>query len=300
MPIAMTADAARTFLRERGHDASDLTPLSGGLWSTTFAFRETGRDYVVRFHERRDDLEKDRFAERWRSPSLRIPHMTEIGDVPEGGGYGIAERVRGTPIDDASADEMRGLLPAVFSAIEAMRDADLSGTSGWGLWHGDGNGEHISWPDALMRDARSHQREIVARSPIGVREFDAGVARIGELLRFGPSRRHLVHDDLLNYNLLADERGIVVLDWGASTYGDFLHDAALLTFWWPWYGKWPSIDIDAEVARRFGDTPDFPARLRVCQVEIGVSHIAFQVGRGMLDAARWTARRTAELAAAAL
>src|SRR5205085_1447372 len=100
MPITVTADEARAFLRERGHDAGGLEALSGGLWSAAFAYRESGRDYVVRFHERRDDLEKDRFAERWRTASLRIPHMVDIGDMPNGGGYGIAERVMGAPIDD--------------------------------------------------------------------------------------------------------------------------------------------------------------------------------------------------------
>src|SRR6266850_1784316 len=42
MPTALSADEARAFLRARGRDASDLTPLTGGLWSTTFAFRERG------------------------------------------------------------------------------------------------------------------------------------------------------------------------------------------------------------------------------------------------------------------
>ena len=69
-------------VRARGHDPQGLAPLTsgGGYWSTTFTFRENERDFVVRFHERRDDLEKDRLAERWRSPTLRIAHMVEIGD----------------------------------------------------------------------------------------------------------------------------------------------------------------------------------------------------------------------------
>src|SRR4029077_5046408 len=133
-----TADA-QALLRERGHDARDLEPLTGGLWSTTYAFTEAGRDYVVRFHDRRDDLEKDRFASRWASPALRVPNIVEIGDLANGA-YGISERVRGGQIDDLDAEGMRRILPSLFAAMDAMRDADLSGTTGWGLWHGDGNG----------------------------------------------------------------------------------------------------------------------------------------------------------------
>src|SRR3982074_1409741 len=120
MPVALTADDARAFLAARGHAASDLSPLTGGLWSTTFAFRERDRDYVVRFHERRDDLEKDRLAERWRSATLRIPRMVEIGD-PETGGYGIADRVTGGPLDDLDEPRLRRVLPSLFAAMDAMR-----------------------------------------------------------------------------------------------------------------------------------------------------------------------------------
>ena len=74
--MSVSAGEAATQLRARGHDPHDITPLKGGAWSTVFAFREVGRDYVVRFHDRRDDLEKDRFAQRghlgsWRSETYR-------------------------------------------------------------------------------------------------------------------------------------------------------------------------------------------------------------------------------------
>ncbi len=297
----MDRGAALAFLRERGYDATDLAPLSGGLWSTTYAFRERGREYVVRFHERRDDLEKDRFAERWRSSRLRIPHMVEIGDLPDRGGYGIAERVTGTPLDDRDEAGMRVALPSLLDAIEAMRDADLAGTHGYGLWHGDGNGEFGSWREALLyvlpaRDLRSDQRGELARSSVGTREFDLGLARMGELLPSCPEERHVVHNDTLNYNVLVDDRGLVLLDWGASIYGDFLYDAALLTFWWPWYAtRWGRIDVRREVTSRFGRVPSFKERMRCYELNIGIAHIHFQATRRVADAA-WTARRTLELA----
>lgn len=302
MPLAITTEEARAFLRQRGHDADGIAPLSGGLWSATFAFRENARDYVVRFHERRDDLEKDRFAERWRSPSLRIPHMVEIGDVPAGGGYGIAERVTGKPIDDRDEAGMRAILPSLFAALEAMRRADLSGTAGWGLWHGDGNAAYTTWEDNLVLEQapgeRGAQRERLAHTRVGNAEFNAGLARMRELLPFAPVQRSLVHNDLLYYNVLADDTGVILLDWGASIYGDFLYDSALLTFWWPYYRQWSGIDIRGEVERHFGDTPNFRERLRLCELDIGISHIAFQASREDWDNAAWTAKRTAERASA--
>jgi hygromycin-B 4-O-kinase len=307
MPIALTADEARAFLAAHGHEATDLEPLSGGLWSTTFAFRERDRDYVVRFHERRDDLEKDRLAERWRSAMLRIPHMVEIGDHGTGG-YGIAERVIGGPLDDLDEAGLRRVLPSLFAAMDAMREAELVGTRGYGLWHADGSAPHATWADNLVREdppgERAKQRELLARTRVGHAEFDAGLARIRELLPFCPpvgQDRYLVHNDLLNFNVLVDDAGVIVLDWGASIFGDFLYDAALLTFWWPWYReRWGGIDIRGEIeahhARSGRRVPAFAERLRACELDIAVGAIAWQAGRGELDRAAWTARRTAELA----
>jgi aminoglycoside phosphotransferase (APT) family kinase protein len=298
VPLKISADEARALLRERGHEAIDLEQLTGGMWSTTYAFHEKGCEYVIRFHDRRDDLEKDRFASRWESPALRTVRMTEIGDLPSGA-YGISERVRGTHIDDLDAEGMRGVLPSLFDAMEAIRSADLSGTSGWGLWHGDGKAEHSTWRDMLA--PRPEDRARVAAHGDIASGFDAGIARMRELTEYAPDRRYLVHNDLLYHNVLRDDRGVIVLDWGASIFGDFLYDVALLTFWWPWYARWNSIDIDALVRSRFAPgVPHFAERLRLCEMDIGVSHIASQLSQRLVDTAAWTARHTAERAVAPL
>ncbi len=300
-----TAAEAEALLRNRGHDATALEPLKGGAWSTVFAFQERGEQYVVRFHQRRDDLEKDRLAERWASPSLRIPHMVEIGDLPQGRGYGIARRVAGGPIDDLNEAGMRAVLPRLFEAMDAMRDADLEGTRGYGLWHVDGRGDRLSWRDAFVGEAatreRVQQRAMLARTPVGHAAFDVGIARMSELVRWSSEQRHLVHNDLLYRNVFVDGDGIVVLDWGASIFGDFLYDVAVLTFWWPYYAaKWGGIDIRSEIERHFADiglvVPNFAERLRLCELDIGVIHIPYQAAGGEFGNAAWTARRTAELA----
>lgn len=308
MPQAITAEQAKRFLSGRGHDAADVVPLTGGEWSAAFAFREAEHEYVIRFHERRDDLEKDRYAQRWVSSRLRTPKIIEVGDLAEGA-YGISERVRGPAIDTLDEAGMRQALPSLLAALDAMRDADLSGTRGYWGWHGDGNAEAASWHDTLLgrlpgRDVMAEWRRIVAASPLGTAEFDAAVAGIRDLIPFCPEVRALVHEDLLNYNVLVDEAGVVLLDWGASWYGDFVYDIALLSFWWPRYERWPAIDIVGEVRRHHAaiglHVPHFAERLRCCQLHIGIEHMPYQVGRGRLDDARWTARHTVEVANAPL
>ncbi|TMB79591.1 MAG: aminoglycoside phosphotransferase family protein [Chloroflexi bacterium] len=303
MPIAMTVAQARAVLRDGGHDAQGLTPLKGGAWSTVFGFSEAGQDYVVKFHDRRDDLEKDRFAQRWASPALRTPRVIEIDEIREGA-YAILPRVAGAPIDGLDEAGMRAVLPSLFAAMDAMREADLTGTRGFGLWHGDGTAPYTSWRDNLLLEEppgeRGAQRKRLAATPIGTAEFDAGLKRIQELQPFCPEERHLVHNDLLYNNVFRDEQGIVMLDWGASLFGDFLYDVALLTVWWPWYAKrWGGIDIQREVEAHYAEigfhVPAFRERLRCYELDIGVSHIAYQAEHEEWDKARWTAARTLEL-----
>ena len=213
MPISLTPVQAAAELRARGHDPHDIVVLSGGLWSAAFAFRENGSDYVVRFHERRDDLEKDHFAQRWVTPRLRTPKIVEIGDMPVGA-YGISERVAGTPLDDRDEAGMRTALVSLFDTLDELRQADLSATRGYGLWHGDGTAPHASWRDTLVREdapgERAEQRRLLQRSNVGVAEFERGLARIHELLPYCTEERFVVHNDVLNYNVFVDARGVVL------------------------------------------------------------------------------------------
>jgi hygromycin-B 4-O-kinase len=212
-------------------------------------------------------------------------------------------------LDDCGEGEMRAVLPSLLKTLDALRDADLSGTAGFGLWHGDGRGEYATWREALEHvakgaDRRAEQRDLLVRTRIGAREFDAAVARMRELLPFCPEDRHVVHNDLLYHNVLVDDDGVVLLDWGASIFGDFLYDIALLTFWWPWYRKWPGIDIRREIERHYAEisfaVPAFSERLRCYELNIGVSHIHFQASHERWDDAAWTARHTLELVDAPL
>ena len=74
-------------------------------------------------------------------------------------------------------------------------------------------------------------RELLGASPTWVAPFEEGYARLCELARWCPEDRHLIHDDLINRNVLVDgDRISAVLDWGSSKYGDFLYDIAKLVF----------------------------------------------------------------------
>ena len=301
---------AGAFLAARfGPAASKVARIGQGEWSTAYAFRRDGAEYVVRFGAYREDFAKDRLAARYGSPELPIPAVTEIGEA-FGGSYAVSERAVGGYVDDLDTSCLQATLPALFAALDAARQADLSATTDYGAWGSDGTAPYRSWRAALLDVAndrpqdRTHGwRERLAASPTGAGPFEEALGYLHDLVDACPEARHLIHSDLLNRNVLVtDGRITAVIDWGCAMYGDFLYDLAWLVYWSPWYPAWRDIDFQGEAARHYEaiglDVPDFDKRLRCYQVHIGLAAQAYNAFKGN---ERWpdleaTARRTLAVA----
>lgn len=309
MTVRDDVTRVETFLAARfGGDVSDVAPLGAGVWSKAFAFHWAGRDYVIRFGAHREDFAKDRLAARYACPALPIPHIIELGEAV-GEYYAISARVFGGYIDDADEAQMRDLLPSLFAALDAARLADLSGTTGYGPWGADGIAPYPSWRIALLDVAadrpgdRIHGwRERLAASHVGIGPFEDAYGYLQVFVDRAPEDRHLIHSDLLHFNVLVDAGRITgVLDWGCGMYGDFLYDLAWLCFWQPWYPAWRGIDFRAEATRHYAaiglDVPHFEERLRCCQIHIGLAGQAYQAYSGAWSDLQDTARRTIEIIA---
>ncbi len=333
------ADVA-AFLRDRGWPtATRIKRIAHGEWSRAFSFAAGGdplpaagqgpvptagqrgpvaygragrhssalrhgpNEYVVRFSPLEEDFRKDQLAAAFAEPRLPIPRLVDLGDAFDGY-YTIAERAWGTYLDSLDTDGMRRALPSLLQAIDAMREADVSGTAGYGVWDATGRAPAASWAEALLlvgEDASGSRldgwRDALARSPTGLEPFETGVQRLRERVGALPHmRRHLIHADLLNYNVLVQGADVsAVLDWGSAMYGDWVFDIAWFSFWQAWYPAWTGIDFEAEAQRHFGslglNVPAFSARMRCCELVIGLGNQAYCAFRGE---ARW-----AQLAAVA-
>jgi hygromycin-B 4-O-kinase len=233
--------------------------------------------------------------------------VLEIGRAP-GGFYAVSERRFGGLLEDADEAQLVALLPSLIRLLDAIRQADISGSSGYGLWGADGDAPYPSWRATLLDVAtdRTTQREHgwrqrLAASPTGDGPFLEAYERLASLADALPDDRHLIHSDLLHGNVLVEgDRITAVLDWGSAMYGDFLYDLAWITFWSAWYPAWRAIDFRTAAARHFEavglDVPRFEERLRACELHVGLSGQAYHAFRGFWDDLAWTAARTLELA----
>ena len=298
----------QAFLSDRfGPDVSNVTRLSGGAWSQAFAYRLGDGDLVVRFSAVEEAFRKDEVASRHASPTLPIPAIVEIGET-SAGFYAISERRYGDVLETVDEGQMRALLPSIMVALDAIRFADISATSGYGGWAPDGNAPHATWGAALLdviSDPTGHYhhgwRERLATSPTGDGPFLEAYRELESVAADLPEDRHLIHSDLLNGNVLVDEDRITaVLDWGSAMYGDFLLDLAWICFWAPWFPAFRDIDFRDAALRHYAaielEVPQFDRRLRACELWIGLDGQVYQAAKGRWDELAWTAARTLEIA----
>jgi hygromycin-B 4-O-kinase len=264
----------------------DVVPLSGGEWSQAFAFRQGGKELVVRFGVHEDDFLKDRFAGQFGRPELPVPKVLEIGEA-FGAHYAISERAFGTMLDDLDKAAMRRIIPSLFATMDAIRETDISKTTGYGMWDRSCNGQHKTWRECLLDISND---EVYAKivgwkahlkdAPGGEKQFNEIYEKLVELSKDLPEVRCLIHNDLLNFNVMVNDNKITaVFDWANAFYGDFLYDLAMFTFWGPIHKPVQGIDWEAEAKAHYEaiglDIPEFKRRLDCCMLHIGLGALAY-------------------------
>lgn len=291
MVLERDDDAARvrTLLREQfGGEVTDVLPLAGGEFSQAFAGTVGDRDYVVRlsvYAHAAESFAKDAFA--WRhfaAPVLPIPRVVATGQA-EDRHFAISERAPGSRLEVLAPAARRALLPALLDVLDAIGQADVRGSRGYGSWNCDGDGEAASWPDFLAavieNKATGYYQDwhTLFRASFLEREvYEAVYQRLMRLIDYCPAERALIHSDLHFDNVLADgERITGVIDWGNACYGDPLYDVAWLGRWTAWGA--PLIE-PAVLRARYGATPHYDERLTCYECFLGLDDLRFYAKNG--------------------
>ena len=88
------------FLGGQPGTPEDLEALSGGSWSSAWAYRAGGEELVIRFGPQVSWYEADRMAVAFAGPDLPVPEIREVGTAPSGRAYAILVRHHGRFLED--------------------------------------------------------------------------------------------------------------------------------------------------------------------------------------------------------
>jgi aminoglycoside phosphotransferase (APT) family kinase protein len=266
--------------------ALDVNLLGEGVWSRAFAFRANGHDLVARFGAYQKDFEMDQYALKFAGPDLPVPKVIEVGHAFDGA-FAISERYFGRFLEALDFESLRRLLPSLLRLFDAMRKFPVDQTASV-QWSANLN-QHLTWPEWLASsvvddgDPRvGGWRDELAKIDEIDELFNRGVGVLHSLVKYCPTALHLIHGDLLNRNVLVSDDALrleAVFDWGCSIYGDFLYDIAWFTFWSPWYPGLNALDFRTLLEEHYRDieleVPNFTKRLACYELQIGLTHLAY-------------------------
>ena len=270
----------------------DLVSLSGGFWSSAYAYYTDSQAFVVRLSDIAEGFEIDRAAMRFSSPSLPIPNVVDVG-MALGFNYAISERYYGRFIETISADEGSVVGDSLESLLAGLRMVETSEDDAV-IWYNPEGSTEMTWRIWLTAglvdnpDVRvSGWRAKLAENPVIDNLFKTCEERIHELLSVCPERRDLIHGDLLHQNVLVSNDAsevTAVFSWKCSAYGDFLYDVAWCTFWSDWHPGIAATDIWCRTMTSEdlseADLENANLRHHCYELQIGATHLGWNAWVG--------------------
>jgi aminoglycoside phosphotransferase (APT) family kinase protein len=296
-------EVAAFLAQHSGGTASDLEPLTGGAWSSAWAYRAGGEELVVRFGRERSWYEADRMAMAFSGPDLPVPQVREVGTTPAGLAYAISVRHHGRFLEDTPVERADALGPTLTRLLVALYRVPASpGTPV--MWHPAGAPAR-SWRDLLRTRLVDGRRAALDGDPKLAALSTAVCDRVRTLLAACPERRDLIHGDLLHANVLVSpdcRRVQAVLSWKCSLRGDFLYDAAWCSVWGPvFYPGIAAVDPlsgllqDPTVRADHSALVDAAVRHHCYELQIGLTHLGESIGTWKQEHLTATAELLAEI-----
>lgn len=284
-----TYEDVTAFLAQHyGGAVSELEPLTGGAFSSAWAYRAGGEELVIRFGPERSWYEADRMAMAFSGPDLPVPRINEVGTTPTGGAYAISVRHHGRFLEDTPVERADAIAPTLTRLLVALYRVPVSAGAPV-MWQPAGAPAR-SWREyvlaRLMDDSANRGRgwRAALDADPKLAALSAAVCdRVRSLVAACPERRDLIHGDLLHGNVLVNadcHRVEAVLSWKRSLRGDFLYDAAWCSVWGPVFypgiaatdplsGLLQSPDLRADQSALV----DAAARHHCYELQIGITHL---------------------------
>jgi hypothetical protein len=141
-------EVAAFLAQHSGGPARDLEPLTGGAWSSAWAYRAGEEELVIRFGPERSWYETDRMAMAFSGPDLPVPQVREVGTTPTGLAYAISVRHHGQFLENTPVERADAVAPTLTRLLVGLHRVPASpGTPV--MWHPAGAPVR-SWRELIL------------------------------------------------------------------------------------------------------------------------------------------------------
>jgi len=257
--------------------------------------------YVIRLvaHGYGEGVKKDRFiAPRAAAVGVPTPRTVKFGEVSMKVrnlteedltkhtadnfplAYAICDLMPGKHMDELADEDRRHLVPAAVEMMDRISLIDISDTTGYGWFDGQGYGQHGSWAEYVAEEAFSRdvgglyqRRRDWFDDRNGFLEaevFEYFSDRMMSLVEGLPEiERSVIHIDFgYDNTLVIGDKVSAVLDWDNSIIGDHLYDGARTEL----YAA--EIDFKSLFVDRYTETgrevTNLDVRWLVCELHVGL------------------------------
>ncbi len=145
------SSVAEEFIQEHlDLPAIKLEQIADGETSQAFYFESPEGPRVLRVNSLGSSgFKKDKMAhEQFNSQLVPVPEVIDIGEIKPGIFFAISKRAQGKTFDKFNTQEVKSLLPKIFSTLDAIHNLAPIGT-GYGDWDLSGDGNSSSWREVI-------------------------------------------------------------------------------------------------------------------------------------------------------
>ena len=219
-------------IRKLYPDFSDLTPLSGGLVSQTFSFRNDAKKYVFQIGGKRESYEKEFYISRQYHRILPFREVLTVQETDDGTAYCISGYIEGCQLDKLSAREQREIITPVIDIMGQMARIKIPANKGFGFFDAGGCARYQSWPDFISVIYNDNVYDwsrlaLKGHSDTSVRKAIDKIREDIDFLRLGQASLVLGDFNAIAYG--GHVSGLIDCD--LALYGDPLYCVASQLFW---------------------------------------------------------------------
>ena len=213
-------------------DFSDLTPLSGGLVSQTFSFRNGDEKYVFQIGGKKWSYEKELYITKHYRNVLPVREVLSVQETSDEIAYCVSRYIEGHQLNNLNDRERREATVPVIDIMDRMAQVNIPADRGFGVFDSSGYAQYQTWSDFI---SVIYNENVYDWSRLAIKgHSDAAIHRAMDIIRNDIDFIQLEQASFVlnDFGVIVDDGRVTgIIDCDLALYGDPLWNVASQLFW---------------------------------------------------------------------